>query len=308
MSPPKILPGPAVVVVAPVISPYPSLHTSLGIWKCPNAKLLIRSPLVFPHLWVASPPGPRPAPLSWILAPARKLGLPPLVFSPASRVSPVIGGPPPVTGKYPTMETQIMLVLTTEFQTPDARPRTPANFQRDSALPHIPGQPLRVLLPPPDPAGGSQLLRFCAKTAGPKEWYIFKWEYGTLLWTAKVCTNCEFRRITCSKRLDIPDQKLSPGEPPKSCLRVLEVWDGIVCLHILQLHVRGLLKEGWWKNDLNFDGQSIDMYAFFPLSTRVAAGDGNKMQRYPKALQYLGILYCSMRSPRLSKDFCGQWR
>ncbi|PWW80041.1 hypothetical protein C7212DRAFT_361510 [Tuber magnatum] len=95
--------------------------------------------------------------------------------------------------------------------------------------------------------------------SGPTEGYIFKWECETLLWTAKVCTNCEFRRITCSKRLEIPDQKLSPGETPKTHLRVLAVWDGIVCLYILHLYMHGLLKEGWWKNDLDFDGHSIDI-------------------------------------------------
>ncbi|KAG0138287.1 hypothetical protein HOY82DRAFT_534944 [Tuber indicum] len=95
--------------------------------------------------------------------------------------------------------------------------------------------------------------------SGPQEGYIFKWECGSLLWTAKICTHCEFRRMTCAKKFEIPSQKLSPGETPQAQLRVLAVWEGHVCEYIHDLRTCGLLKASWWKNDVDLTGESSGM-------------------------------------------------
>ncbi|KAG0639179.1 hypothetical protein HOY80DRAFT_1075093 [Tuber brumale] len=109
--------------------------------------------------------------------------------------------------------------------------------------------------------------------SGRTEGYSVQWECGTLLWTLKICANCEFRRITCSKKVEspnqekveVPGQEPSPLAPIKTRFRVIGVWEGVVCEYLLYLYGIGELNEGWWKNDVDLTGET---------------GEGGRQRRY----------------------------
>jgi hypothetical protein len=65
--------------------------------------------------------------------------------------------------------------------------------------------------------------------------------------------------MTCSKKFEIPSQKLSSGETLQTQLRVLAVWEGHVCEYTYNLRAHGLLKASWWKNDVDLTGESSGM-------------------------------------------------
>ncbi|PUU73383.1 hypothetical protein B9Z19DRAFT_1111229 [Tuber borchii] len=75
--------------------------------------------------------------------------------------------------------------------------------------------------------------------SGRTEGYSVQWQCEMLFWNLKVCANFEFRRIKCSKSVEAPSQ---------------ELWESIMCEHLLRLHRIGQLKKDWCKNNVDLTG------------------------------------------------------
>ncbi|PWW71678.1 hypothetical protein C7212DRAFT_367149 [Tuber magnatum] len=86
--------------------------------------------------------------------------------------------------------------------------------------------------------------------SGRTEGYSVQWQCENLIWNIKICVDCGFRRIMCSKRVEVPKMSPLAPWPPETRLRVLGVWEGIVYEHLFRLHRLGELNKTWCKNDV----------------------------------------------------------
>ncbi|CUS14527.1 unnamed protein product [Tuber aestivum] len=139
-----------------------------------------------------------------------------------------------------------------------------------------------------------------------------------IVWAVQMWENCSFRRIRRSMRVTV--RSFGTGTAPKTFLRTLKVWEGLVCDDIVKLHRLGRLEREWWNYPVILSDEhkdAIDYYNQEPTNDdpeneirAIEAGyqgpGAHNVARYPTSPEDSSGLSTALDTSSLDEDTEGE--